>query len=181
MSMLKAFAIIGCLVVAGIAVVLILAAMQHDQFRVSRSAAIKAPPDKIFPLINDLKAWAAWSPFEKKDPAMKRSFGPITAGKGATYDWQGDRSVGQGHMEIIEASPSDKVLIKLDFIKPFEAHNNAEFTLEPKGDSTLVTWAIYGPSAYVTKVMGVFFNMDTMIGRDFEAGLADLKAAAEKP
>lgn len=179
--MLKALGIIAAVVVALIAGILVYAATKPDSFRVQRSASIKAPPDKIFPLINDLKAWAAWSPFEKKDPAMKRSFGPITAGKGATYDWQGDRSVGQGHMEIIEASPPDKVLIKLDFIKPFEAHNNGEFTLEPKGDNTLVTWAIYGPSAYVTKVMGVFVNMDTMIGRDFEAGLADLKAAAEKP
>ena len=179
--MLKALGIVAAVVVALIAGILVYAATKPDSFRVQRSASIKAPPDKIFPLINDLKAWAAWSPFEKKDPAMKRSFGPITAGKGATYDWQGDRSVGQGHMEIIEASPPDKVLIKLDFIKPFEAHNNGEFTLEPKGDNTLVTWAIYGPSAYVTKVMGVFVNMDTMIGRDFEAGLADLKAAAEKP
>ena len=112
---------------------------------------------------------------------MKRSFGPVTAGKGATYEWAGDKNVGQGRMEILEASPSSKVLIKLDFIKPFEAHNMAEFTLEPKGDTTLVTWAIYGPSAYITNVMGLFFNMDTMIGKDFEAGLADLKTAAEKP
>ena len=146
----------------------------------SARVSIKAPSEKIFPLINDLKAWTGWSPYEKKDPAMKRSFGPITAGKGATYEWAGDKNVGQGHMEILEASPSKKVLIKLDFIKPFEAHNIAEFTLEPKGDTTLVTWAIYGPSAYITKVMGLFFNMDTMIGKDFEAGLADLKTTAEK-
>ena len=112
---------------------------------------------------------------------MKRSFGAITAGKGATYDWDGDKNVGKGHMEILETSPPNKAVIKLDFIKPFEAHNTAEFTLEPKGDTTLVTWAIYGPSAYITKVMGIFFNMDTMIGKDFEAGLADLKTAAEKP
>jgi carbon monoxide dehydrogenase subunit G len=179
--MLKVLGIIAAVVVVVVAGVLIYAATKPDSFRVQRSASIKAPPEKIFPLINDLKAWVAWSAFEKKDPAMKRSFGAVTAGKGATYDWQGDRSVGQGHMEIVEASPPNKVLIKLDFIKPFEAHNNGEFTLEPKGDNTLVTWAIYGPSAYVTKVTGVFFNMDSMIGRDFEAGLADLKAAAEKP
>ena len=111
---------------------------------------------------------------------MKRSFGPITAGKGATYEWEGNKNVGQGRMEILEATPPGKVLIKLDFLKPFEAHNRAEFTLEPKGDTTLATWAIYGPSAFVTKVMGLFFDMDSMIGKDFEAGLADLKAAAEK-
>ena len=179
--MLKIIGIVVIILVIAIVALLAYASTKPDNFTVKRSASIKAPPEKIFPLINDLKAWVAWSPFEKKDPAMKRSFGAVTAGKGATYDWQGDRSVGQGHMEIVEASPPNKVLIKLDFIKPFEAHNNGEFTLEPKGDNTLVTWAIYGPSAYVTKVMGVFFNMDSMIGRDFEAGLADLKAAAEKP
>jgi hypothetical protein len=178
--MLKTLAIIAVVVLVVIAGILIYASTKPDSFRVQRMASIKAPPEKIFPLINDLKAWVSWSPYEKKDPAMKRSFGPVTAGKGATYAWEGDRNVGKGHMEIVGTSPPDKVLIKLDFIKPFEAHNTAEFTLEPKGDATLVTWAIYGPSAYITKVMSVFFSMDSMIGRDFEAGLADLKAAAEK-
>jgi len=178
--MLKILAIIVVVVLVVVAGVLIYATTRPDSFRVQRSASIKAPPQKIFPLINDLKAWAGWSPYEKKDPAMQRSFGPITAGKGATYEWAGDKNVGQGRMEILEAQPSNKVLIKLDFIKPFEAHNMAEFTLEPKGDTTQATWAIYGPSAFVTKVMGLFFDMDTMIGKDFEAGLADLKAAAEK-
>ena len=178
--MLKILAVIVVVVLVVIAGVLIYASTRPDSFRVQRSASIKAPPQKIFPLIDDLKAWAGWSPYEKKDPAMKRSFGPITAVKGATYEWAGDKNVGQGRMEILEAQPSSKVLIKLDFIKPFEAHNMAEFTLEPKGDTTQVTWAIFGPSAYITKVMGLFFNMDTMIGKDFEAGLADLKAAAEK-
>ena len=177
--MLKILAIIVVVVLVVIAGILIYASTRPDSFRIQRSVSIKAPPQKIFPLINDLKAWAGWSPYEKKDPAMQRSFGPITAGKGATYEWAGDKNVGQGRMEILEAQPSNKVLIKLDFIKPFEAHNMAEFTLEPKGDTTLATWAIYGPSAYITKVMGLFFNMDTMIGKDFEAGLADLKAAAE--
>ncbi|HYX03228.1 MAG TPA: SRPBCC family protein [Reyranella sp.] len=178
--MLKLLGWITAVIVIVIVGVLAYAATQPDTFRVQRSASIKAPPDKIFAMINDLKAWAAWSPYEKKDPAMKRTFGAITAGKGATYAWQGDGNVGEGRMEIVETAPPKKVLIKLDFLKPFEAHNTAEFTLEPKGEGTLVTWAIYGPSAYVTKVMGLFFNIDTMIGRDFEAGLADLKTAAEK-
>jgi len=178
--MLKTLAIIAVVVLAVIAGVLIYASTRPDSFRVERSVGVKAPPEKIFPLINDLKAWAAWSPYEKKDPAMKRSFGAVTAGKGATYAWEGDRNVGQGRMEIVESAPTGKVLIKLDFIKPFEAHNTAEFILAPKGDTTSVTWAIYGPSAYVTKVMGLFLNMDTMIGKDFEAGLADLKTAAER-
>ena len=178
--MLKTLALIAVVVVIAGAVVAIYASTRPDSFRVERSASIDAPAQKIFPLIDDLKAWTAWSPYEKKDPAMKRSFGSITAGKGATYEWEGDKNVGQGRMEIIEASSPNKVLIKLDFIKPFEAHNTAEFALEPKGGTTLVTWAIYGPSAYITKVMGLFFNMDTMIGKDFEAGLADLKTTAEK-
>jgi uncharacterized protein YndB with AHSA1/START domain len=178
--MLKILAIAVVVVLVVIAGILIYAATRPDSFRVQRSVGIKAPPQKIFPLIDDLKAWAGWSPYEKKDPAMKRSFGSITAGKGATYEWEGNKNVGQGHMEIVEVAPPNKVLIKLDFIKPFEAHNMAEFTLEPKGDTTLATWAIYGPSAIVTKVMGLFFDMDAMIGKDFEAGLADLKAAAEK-
>jgi hypothetical protein len=178
--MLKILAIIVVVVLVVIAGVLIYASTRPDSFRVQRSVGIKAPPQKIFPLIDDLKAWAGWSPYEKKDPAMKRTFGPITVGKGATYEWEGNRNVGQGRMEVLEATAPGKVLIKLDFLKPFEAHNRAEFTLEPKGDMTLATWAIYGPSAFVTKVMGLFIDMDSMIGKDFEAGLADLKAAAEK-
>jgi len=178
--MLKILAIIVVVVLVVIAGILIYASTRPDSFRVQRSASIKAAPAKIFPLIDDLKAWTGWSPYEKKDPAMKRSFGPITAGKGATYEWEGNKNVGQGRMEILEVTQPSKVLIKLDFLKPFEAHNMAEFTLEPKGDTTQATWAIYGPSAFVTKVMGLFFDMDTMIGKDFEAGLADLKTAAEK-
>ena len=113
------------------------------------------------------------------DPELKRSFGPITSGKGATYSWDGNKNVGQGSMEILDAAPG-KVVIKLDFVKPFEAHNTAEFIVQPKGNSSSVTWAIYGPSPIVSKVMGLFMNMDTMIGKDFEVGLANLKALAEK-
>jgi hypothetical protein len=178
--MLKILAIVVVVALLVIAGILIYAATRPDSFLVQRSVSIKAPAQKIFPLIDDLKAWAGWSPYEKKDPAMKRSFGPITAGKGATYQWEGNKNVGQGRMEILEATQPSKVLIKLDFLKPFEAHNMAEFTLEPKGDTTLATWAIYGPSVFVTKVMGLFIDMDSMIGKDFEAGLADLKTAAEK-
>jgi hypothetical protein len=111
---------------------------------------------------------------------MKRTQSGAASGKGAVYEWQGDSKVGQGRMEITDSSAPSKVVIKLDFIKPFEAHNIAEFTLEPKGDSTNVTWAMHGPALFVTKVIGLFCNMDNMIGKDFEAGLADLKTTAEK-
>jgi polyketide cyclase/dehydrase/lipid transport protein len=177
--MLKTLAIIGVIVVVVIAGILIYAATKPDSFRVQRTVLINAPSDKVFPLINDFKAWPSWSPYEKKDPAMKRSLGAVTAGKGATYAWEGDKNVGQGSMEMIESAPQ-KVVIKLDFLKPFEAHNIAEFTLEPKGDSSAVTWAIYGPSPFMSKVIGTFMDFDDMIGRDFEKGLADLKAVAEK-
>ncbi|SEO70387.1 Polyketide cyclase / dehydrase and lipid transport [Rhodospirillales bacterium URHD0017] len=177
--MLKTLAIIGVVVVVAIAGILLYAATRPDSFRVQRVVLINAPPDKIFALINDFKAWPAWSPYEKKDPAMKRAYGAVTAGKGATYAWEGDKNVGQGSMEMIESSPQ-KIVIKLDFLKPFEAHNIGEFLLEPKGDSTSATWAIHGPSPYMSKVVGTFMNIDDMIGRDFEKGLADLKAAAEK-
>ena len=177
--MLKTLAIIGVVVVVAIAGILIYAATKPDSFRVQRVVLINAPSDKVFPLINDIKAWTVWSPYEKKDPAMKRTYGAVTAGKGATYAWDGDKNVGQGSMEMIESGPR-KIVLKLDFVKPFEAHNMGEFVLEPKGDSTSVTWAIYGPSPYMSKVIGTFMNIDDLIGRDFEKGLADLKAAAEK-
>jgi hypothetical protein len=177
--MLKTLAIIGVVLVVAIAGILLYAATKPDSFRVQRVVLINAPSDKVFPLINDIKAWTAWSPYEKKDPAMKRSYGAVTAGKGATYAWDGDKNVGQGSIEMIESGPR-KIVIKLDFLKPFEAHNMGEFLLEPKGDSTSVTWATYGPSPYISKVIGTFINIDDMIGRDFEKGLADLKATAEK-
>ena len=110
---------------------------------------------------------------------MKRTYSGAASGKGAVYAWEGNRNVGSGRMEITEASPSSKVMIQLDFIKPFEGHNITEFTLQPAGGATNVTWTMQGPSPFITKVMGVFINMDKMIGRDFEAGLANLKSVAE--
>jgi carbon monoxide dehydrogenase subunit G len=167
-------------VVVLIAAVLVYAATRPDTFRVERSAGIKAPPEKVFALVNDFKRWDAWSPWEKKDPAMRRAFGDATSGKGAAYSWEGNKDVGQGRMEITESVPSSKVSIKLEFVKPFEARNTVDFTLQPKGDTTQVTWAIYGPMPYISKLIGIFWSMDSMIGKDFEAGLADLKAVAEK-
>ncbi|MGB5080611.1 MAG: SRPBCC family protein [Burkholderiales bacterium] len=169
---------IGVLVL--IAALLSYAATRPDTFRVERAASIKAPPEKIFALVNDLRRWGSWSPWEKKDPAMRRTFGDATSGKGASYAWEGNKDVGQGRMEIAESVPPSRVRIKLDFVKPFEAHNLVDFTLEPKGESTQVTWAIHGPSPYVSRLIGIFVSMDSMIGRDFEAGLADLKAVAER-
>lgn len=182
--MLNALGIVAVIVLAVVAGILVHAATRPDDFRVQRSVAVKAPPEKIYPLIVDLHGWQAWSPYEKKDPAMKRTFSGAPSGKGAVYQWDGDKNVGAGRMEIVEAAPSSKVGIKLDFLKPFEGHNIAEFTMLPSGpssgDSTTVTWSMYGPSPYVAKVMGTFFDMDKMIGNDFEIGLQNLKTVAEK-
>ena len=178
--MLKIAGIVALVVVVAVAAVLIYAAAKPDTFRVQRVVTIKAPPERIFPLIQDLHGWAAWSPYEKKDPAMKRTFGGAPSGKGAIYEWDGNKNVGSGRMEILEATPQ-KVAIKLDFFKPFEGHNTAEFTLLPQADNTTtVTWAMYGPSPYMMKIMGTFMNMDKMIGTDFEVGLQTLKTMAEK-
>ena len=178
--MLKILAIVGVVLVVVVAGILIYAATKPNDFRVQRTLAIKAPPEKLFAMIADLHGWAAWSPYEKKDPAMKRSFAGAPSGKGAIYEWDGNKNVGKGRMEVLESTPPAKVVIKLDFFSPFEAHNTAEFTLVPQGDTTTVTWAMYGPSPYISKVMGTLMDMDKMIGTDFAAGLVNLKALAEK-
>ena len=172
--------IILIVVVVLVIALLAFAATKPDSVQVQRTASIKAPPEKIFPLIDDFQNWGSWSPYENKDPAMKRTRSGPASGKGAVYEWDGDKNVGNGRMEITESSPASKIVIQLDFLKPFEAHNIAEFTLEPQGDTTKVTWAMHGPAPFISKLMQVFINFDNMIGKDFEAGLANLKAVAEK-
>lgn len=161
-------------------IVLILAALKPDTFRVERTTIIKADPSNIFLRINDFHNWVAWSPYEKLDPTMKKTFSGAASGKGAVYEWNGNNKAGTGRMEILESSAPSKIVIKLDFLTPFEGHNTSEFTMLPKGDSTQVTWAMHGPSPFMMKIMGVFMNMDKMLGNDFEAGLANLKAVAER-
>lgn len=176
MKMLK---IIGITVLVVVGAVLVFAAFRPDSFRVQRAVAIKAPPEKIAAVLGDFHGWQAWSPWEKLDPAMKRRYSGAEKGKGAVYAWQGNSEVGQGRMEITEAA-SSRVAIDLDFVKPFEAHNKVVFTLVPKGDATEVTWAMQGPLPYVAKVVHVVFDMDGMVGKQFETGLANLKTVAEK-
>jgi uncharacterized protein YndB with AHSA1/START domain len=167
-------------IAALIALILIYAATRPDAFRVERSTQIKAPPEKIFALINDLHQWEAWSPWEKIDPQIKRTYAGAASGKGAVYEWNGNKDIGQGRMEIAETTSPSRVLIKIDFLKPFEAHNLVEFTLASQGDTTTVTHAMYGPSPYIAKLMGLVFSMDKMVGDKFAEGLGNLKGLAEK-
>jgi len=178
--MFEIIAIVAVALAIAIAAVLILAATKPDRFSVQRAITVKAPPETIFPLIDDFHQWGSWSPYEHKDPAMKRSFSGAESGKGAVYAWDGNKNVGSGRMEILDASAPSKIRIKLDFFTPFEGHNTAEFTMLPQGDATSLTWLMHGPAPFMSKLMQVFMNMDSMIGKDFEVGLANLKGLAEK-
>ncbi len=174
------FTIVAAVVLVLIVGVLGFAATKPNTFRVQRATLIQVSAEKIFPLINDLHSWGDWSPWEKVDPGMKRSFGGAASGTGAVYEWEGNSKVGKGRMEIMEINPPSKITIKLDFLKPIEGHNTAEFTLEPKGAATDVTWAMYGPNRFISKLFHVFLNIESMVGKEFDKGLANLKTIAEK-
>jgi uncharacterized protein YndB with AHSA1/START domain len=178
--MFEVLVIIAVILVITVAAVLMFAATKSGTLRVQRSTGIKAPAETIFALIDDFHQWRNWSPYENKDPAMKRTYGGAERGKGAVYAWEGDKNVGSGRMEILEAAAPQKIVIKLDFFTPFEGHNTAEFTMLPQGDGTHVTWVMHGPARFLTRLIQVFMNLDNMIGRDFEVGLANLKTITEK-
>lgn len=178
--MLKILLIIVAVIVVLLLAVVVFASTKPDVFHVERTATINAPPEKIFPLINDFHQWQFWSPYEKLDSSMKRSITGAENGQGAVYTWDGNGKAGAGRMEIVESAPSSKILIKLNFSRPFEANNTATFTLAPAAQATTVTWAMDGASPLIAKVMSVFFDMDQMIGKDFAQGLENLKAITEK-
>ena len=177
---MKVLIIIFAVFIVAVGAVLAYAATRPDVFQVRRTIVVNAAPDKIFPYINDFKSWTAWSPYENRDPNMQRTYGSSTSGKGATYSWNGDKNVGSGSMEIVDAPAPSRVTIKLDFTKPFEAHNMADFRLEPANGGTQVSWSMSGPTPFLGKILHVFIDMDKMVGRDFETGLANLKSVAEK-
>lgn len=174
--MLKKIVIV---VVVMIATLLAYAATKPGTFHVQRAMNMKAPPEKVFPLINDLHSHGSWSPWEKMDAAMKKTLSGAPNGKGAVYEWQGNSQVGAGRIEITDSVPSTKVTMKLDMFTPFEAHNVVEFTLDTAYDSTEVTWAMHGPQPYMMKVLSVFMDCDKMVGKNFETGLANMKALVE--
>jgi hypothetical protein len=168
------------IIAIAIAALLAMAGMRPDHFRIERSTRVPAPAGKAFALINDFHHWPQWSPWENKDPSMKKTLSGTAAGTGAIYEWEGNNQVGQGRMEITDSTPDSRVLIKLDFYKPFEAHNTTEFTIAADGEGSRVTWAMYGPQPFMARLMGIFFSMEKMVGPDFEAGLAKLATAAGK-
>lgn len=171
---------IGLGLVAVIVLVLAFAATRPGEFRVERTVTVQAPPGKVFAVLNDFHQFASWSPWQKLDPAMKVTFTGNASGPGAVYAWEGNSEVGAGRMEILKTEADRSVSIKLDFLQPFEGHNTSVYTLTPNGATTTVSWAMFGPTPYVSKVMGLFVSMDSMIGPDFERGLANLKAVVEK-
>ncbi len=168
------------LVLAAILVVfVIIVAMQPAKFRITRTITIGAPPALIFGHINDLHQWEAWSPWAKIDPNATMTFEGPAAGTGAKYHWSGNSKVGEGAMTVIDSRPGELVQLQLDFKKPFEATNIADFTFKPEGDQTVVTWGMSGTNNFVFKAVGLFMNCDKMIGGEFEKGLRDLKTVAE--
>lgn len=165
-------------VVAAVVSVLAFAATKPDTFHYERSITIDAPPEQVFPLVNDLKNNLKWSPFEK-DPNMKRSFGSVTVGEGASYAWDGNSDVGKGSLEIVESTPPSKVKMHLVFEEPMEGDSTAEFDLDGSGDKTKVTWSMFGAQPFFAKVVSVFMDCEAMVGAEFEKGLANLKRIAE--
>ena len=174
--MLTAIIVVAAIILA----ILLVAAMRPDGFSLSRSAEFHASPEKIFAELNDFKNWAKWSPWEPMDPNLQRNYSGAASGKGAKYAWVGNKKVGEGNMEITKSAPNSSILLDLNFLKPFKASNVTEFTIVPSGETTKLAWEMRGPTPFMMKIMHLFMNMDKMVGKDFERGLANLKSVVEK-
>jgi Polyketide cyclase / dehydrase and lipid transport len=171
---------IAVVIVLLIAALLIFASTRPHAFRVERSIAITAAPERVFALVDDFHNWASWSPWEHLDPSMKKTYSGSPSGPGAVYEWQGNSKAGKGRMEITSSMVPSFVNIKLDFLKPFESHNTTSFSVaRAAAGTTHVSWTMQGACPFIMKVMGIFVSMDKMIGKDFDKGLANLKSAAE--
>lgn len=164
---------------AVLAVFAVIVALQPSEFKVTQTANISASPSVVFAQVNDFHHWAAWSPWERLDPQMQRSYEGAPAGTGAVYGWVGNKDVGEGRMTIIDSRPSELIKINLEFIKPFAATSLTEFAFLPVNDQTQVTWTMTGKNNFIAKAMCMFMDMDEMVGKDFEKGLAQLKAVSE--
>lgn len=174
--MLTALIIIAIVIIA----FLVIASMRPSTFSLQRSATINASPEKIFPHLNDFKNWGAWSPWDKMDPDLKRTFSGSASGEGAKYSWVGNNKVGEGSMEITKSVPNANVELNLNFLKPFKANNVTEFKITQKGNTSNVNWEMRGPLNLFMKIMHMFMNMDKMVGKDFEKGLTNLKSIVER-
>ena len=177
--LLKILLGIAAAVVLVVVVLAVIVALQPSEFRIERSAVIAAPAPTVFAQVNDFRNWEAWSPWAKLDPAVKNSFEGAPAGKGAAFSWAGNDKVGEGRMTITESRPNELVRIKLEFRKPFEATNTAEFTFRPEGERTAVTWSMYGHNSFISRAVFLFVNMDKALGGEFEKGLVSMKSVAE--
>lgn len=172
------FKILALLIGVAIAALLLYAASRPDRFHVERSTTIQAGAERLHPLINDLRHFNRWNPYARKDPAMQVRYSGPAAGPGAVYEFQGNQDVGKGRIGITASRAPSSVTMQLDMFEPFEGHNVVTFSLVPEGNATRVTWAMDGPSPFVARLIGIFIDMDQMIGRDFEAGLSLLKSQA---
>ncbi len=177
--MLPIILIVLSAIAAIVVLFLLVVAFQPSEFRVERKATMVASPEVVFGYVNNFHKWNDWSPWAKLDPTSKETYDGPASGTGAKFAWDGNKEVGQGRMTIKESRPSDMIRIKLEFIKPFTCTNTAEFTFQPQGNQTLVTWGMTGHNNFMGKAFGLFMNMDKLIGGDFEKGLASLKTLAE--
>jgi hypothetical protein len=169
--------LLGLVIIATVLVALALT--RPDTFEVRRTIVINAPPARNTGYLNDFHQWAAWSPWERLDPAMRRTYSGPPRGQGAVYAWSGNDEVGEGRMEIVDDGAPMRIVIQLDFVTPFAARNQTVFELAPQGGATQVTWTMSGRTPFISKLVGLFVSMDDMIGGDFDKGLRQLKAAAE--
>jgi hypothetical protein len=169
--------LIALVVIAVVFVIVV--STRPPAFRYTRSTSISAPASVVFAQVNDLHKWEAWSPWAKMDPNAKSTFAGPSAGTGAAMSWAGNRNVGEGRMTITESRPSEFIRFRLDFLKPFAATNTGEFTFQPQGSQTLVTWSMFGPNSFMGKAVNLFINCEKMVGGQFEKGLADLKSVSE--
>lgn len=170
---------IALLLAAMIAALVVVVAMQPSEFRITRTATVSAPAAAVFAQVNDFHNWETWSPWAKLDPAMKQTFAGAPAGTGAIYTWAGNAQVGEGRMTVTESRPNELIKIKLEFLKPFASVATADFTFNTESNQTSVTWSMEGRNNFFAKAIGLFLNMDKMVGGQFETGLAQMKAAAE--
>jgi uncharacterized protein YndB with AHSA1/START domain len=171
--------LLAFVVLVGALVVFI--ATRPSDFRITRSATIAAAPETLFTQVNDLHRWNSWSPWAKIDPNAKQTFSGPPAGVGASSTWAGNNEVGEGRMTITESRPNDLVQLRLEFFKPFQATNVAEFTFQPEGAQTLVTWTMTGKNNFIAKAFGLVVDCDKMVGGQFEQGLAQLRATVDSP